>query len=217
VEHIDVTQVPAALRDVRIVVASDVRNTLLGPQGAVFTFGPQKGARPDQLERLEMRMQRWAEVVERTAGRRTRDDLGTGAAGGVPFALAAVFGSPIEQGSEAFLELSGFDTVLADARLVITGEGRFDHQTLSGKAPLGVCRAAAQQHVGTVVVAGSATLTPAEARSHGFAGLYTLIDLEPDLGRAMQSAGDLLATASTQLAEDLLMGPGIQRPGAGSA
>ena len=203
--QIDLSEMPPSLRGVQIVVASDVHNRLLGPNGAVSVFGPQKGAKPDQLFALEERMHQWADALESCTGRRVRDRPGTGAAGGVSFALAAVFDAAINPGIELFLELSGFDEVVAGARLVITGEGRFDEQTLGGKAPLGVCQAAARQGVPTIAVAGRTTLTSDHVRDSGFAGLYTLASVEADEGRCMQEAPRLLSLVAGQLAEDFLL------------
>lgn len=206
VADVDLSLVPGALRGAKVVVASDVRNVLLGKDGAVAIFGPQKGARPDQLPALEERMGRWADALERCVGRRVRERPGTGAAGGSSFALAAVFDAPIQAGIDLFLDLSRFDEVVKGADLVITGEGCFDEQTLAGKAPLGVCRAASRRGVPTAVVAGTSTLTLDQARRKGFASLYTLSTVEPDRERSICDAAPLISTVSARLARDMLCG-----------
>ena len=204
VDRVDLSGIAAAVRDARIMVASDVTNSLLGNNGAIMVFGPQKGAVPEQLETLELRMQRWADAVERSTGRHRRDHRGSGAAGGSSFALASVFDAAIVPGIELFLDLSEFKQVLTDARLVITGEGRLDEQTLGGKAPLGVCRSAARHGVRTVAVVGSTTLSAQQIRQSGFAGVFTLESVEADEQRSIRDAADLLSTVSSRLARHYL-------------
>ena len=129
-----------------LVVACDVSNPLLGPDGAAAVFGPQKGATPDQVAFLDARNAAWADTLEAETSRRERDTPGAGAAGGVGFALLASrdrFRSfALRPGVDLVMEATDFDARLARADLVITGEGRIDAQTAFGKTALGVAKRA---------------------------------------------------------------------------
>ena len=134
------------LDDVDLEVACDVSNPLLGPSGAAAIFGPQKGASPGQVRELDDRNARWADELDAREGRGERETPGAGAAGGVGFALLSIqdrFRSfALRPGIELVMELTDFDAKLAQADLVITGEGRIDAQTAFGKTTLGVAQRA---------------------------------------------------------------------------
>ena len=134
------------LGEVDFQVACDVTNPLLGPAGAAATYGPQKGATPEQVVELDGRLGRFADRLEAAAGRLERDTPGAGAAGGLGFGLLAIqdrFRSfTLRPGIDLVMEATDFDAKLARADLVITGEGRIDAQTAFGKTALGVARRA---------------------------------------------------------------------------
>jgi glycerate 2-kinase len=139
-------------------VACDVSNPLLGPAGAAATYGPQKGATPDDVAALDARNAAWADELEAREGRRERDTPGAGAAGGVGFALLAArsrFRSfALRPGVDLLMDETGFSARLSRADLVITGEGRIDAQTGFGKTALGVARRAAAADVRCIAVGG---------------------------------------------------------------
>ena len=170
--RLDLAGLPS-LAGIEVLVAADVDNPLLGRHGAAAVYGPQKGASPDEVAILEAGLARWAGCSERAlAGlvprqaaqpgprpsrrvSRPRDEPGAGAAGGLGFAALAFLGARTRPGIELMLDLISFAGRAAGARLVITGEGSLDAQTLRGKAPAGVARAAASAGAGPVVaVAG---------------------------------------------------------------
>ncbi|MEV7970119.1 glycerate kinase [Sphaerisporangium sp. NPDC088356] len=186
------------------VVASDVDNPLLGPEGAAAVYGPQKGAGPDELPRLEEGLARWAEIAERDLGVRARDTPGAGAAGGVGFAAMAFLGAGIRPGIRLLLDLLGFSARLSGARLVITGEGSLDGQTLRGKAPAGVASAAAEAGVPVVAVCGRRALTGEQLRAAGIQAAFALTDIEDDVLRCMREAGPLLERLAANLAAEWL-------------
>jgi glycerate kinase len=185
-----------ALSGVEFVLASDVDNPLLGPHGAAAVYGPQKGARPAAVRILEDGLRRWAEVVGGDPAA-----PGAGAAGGVGFAALTLLGASVRPGVAVLTELLGFDEAARGARLVITGEGRLDAQTLRGKAPAGV---AARVDVPVVAVAGQCLLTAAQLRKAGIEAVYALTDVEPEPARCLADAGPLLTRVSAKLAEDWL-------------
>ena len=146
--------------DMRLVrptveAACDVRNPLLGPEGASAVYGPQKGATPDMVRELDAALARYADVVERFVGRRIRDVPGAGAAGGLGAGLLAFLDARLVSGAELVLRAVGFAERLAGAALVITGEGRIDRQSAYGKLTGAVAAAARRARVPVAAVAGA--------------------------------------------------------------
>ncbi|WP_433215709.1 glycerate kinase [Microtetraspora malaysiensis] len=205
------------LADVEFVVASDVDNPLLGPHGAAAVYGPQKGAGPEDVAELEAGLARLAAVAAHThgvVGASEHDGVvramgvagrpGAGAAGGVGFAALAFLHAEISPGIEYLLGLLEFDRHVEGARLVITGEGALDAQSLRGKAPLGVAAAAAKHGVPVVAVCGRRSISDEELRSVGISGAYALTDLESDVERCMAEPGPLLERLAALIASDHL-------------
>jgi glycerate 2-kinase len=201
----------AQLRDlsgVEFLLASDVDNPLLGPSGAAAVYAPQKGASPAEARLLEAGLRRLADLAEAALDGPVpvRDAPGAGAAGGIGFAAMLFLGARMRPGIELLLELASFGSRLDGARLVITGEGSLDAQTLHGKAPVGVARAAAAHDpaIPVVAVAGRCTLTRDELSAAGITRAYALSDLEPDVERSMANGGPLLERLAERIAADWL-------------
>ena len=138
----------------RIVAATDVDNPLFGPNGASLVYGPQKGATPEQAALLDGALRHFAAIVHRDLGVDVRDLPGAGAAGGLGAGLIAFLGARLRPGVEVVMEAVGLRARLESADLVITGEGRFDEQSLRGKVPHGVLSAAEEFGVPAVVLCG---------------------------------------------------------------
>jgi glycerate 2-kinase len=143
-----------------IIAAVDVQNPLLGPRGATRTFGPQKGATPEQLEVLEQALAQLSEIVARDLAVDFRQVPGAGAAGGLGFGLMSFCGAAIRSGFDVVAEFGGLMTAIDKADVVITGEGRLDEQTLEGKAPAGVARLARAAGKRIFAIAGSGGEAP---------------------------------------------------------
>ncbi len=159
-----------------ILAATDVDNPLLGPRGATRIFGPQKGASPAALEILEAGLARLADVAAQTFGRDHRDAPGAGAAGGLGFGLLTFAAARLRSGFEVVADMIDLRARMERADFVITGEGRLDASTLSGKAPGGVARMA--QALGKPVFAIVGAATP-EMKGHAiFEAILTLDDPE---------------------------------------
>jgi glycerate 2-kinase len=203
-ERLDLAPLRNMLGTVTTIVASDVENPLLGPNGAAAVFGPQKGATPQQVEELERGLRHWSQLVAEATGREDAARAGAGAAGGTGFAALALLDAAIKPGIELILDLIAFDRRIAGADLVVTGEGSLDAQSLAGKAPVGVARAAAKAGIPVVAVAGRLELSPQRVREAGFSAAYPLTDLEPDLARCIANASPLLRRAGAQIAKDWL-------------
>lgn len=196
------------LSGVRVTVACDVDNPLTGPRGAAAVYGPQKGATSGAVAFLDAALSRWADVVAVTTGRDSRDVPGAGAAGGVGFAALTLLGADLRPGIELVLELVGLRRSLAEADLVITGEGSLDEQTLHGKAPAGVAASARAASVPVVAVCGRTTLPPGELRAAGIRAAYALTDIEPDRVRCMTDGASLLEELGERIAAEHLTDQG---------
>jgi glycerate kinase len=201
------------LSSVEFLLATDVDNPLLGPNGAAAVYGPQKGASPADVELLEAALTQWADIAEEAvvargdgSQLRFRDQAGAGAAGGLGFAAMLFLGARMRPGIEFLLELGSFRDRLEGARLVITGEGSLDEQTLRGKAPVGVARATAGHDpaVPVVAVAGRCSLTEEELSTAGISAAYALTDIEPDLEKCLADPGPLLEQLAERIVADWL-------------
>ncbi len=201
---LDLGPLRAGLGTTTFVVASDVDHPLLGPNGAAAVFGPQKGAGPAEIPVLEQGLARWASAVADATGLDRANDPGAGAAGGTGFAALALLDATARPGIDLILELVDFRAQLAGANLVVTGEGSLDQQSLAGKAPIGVARAAAEHRIPVVAVAGRSTLRDSDLARAGLAAAYPLSDLEPDPARSMANAATLLEAAGRRIARDWL-------------
>ena len=190
--RVDVSGLDRRLADARVTVASDVDNPLVGPEGASHVFGPQKGAGPDEVLLLDSALRRYARVLADDLGVEVANTPGAGAAGGLGAGAIAFLGAELRTGIDLVLQLVGFDRALDRADLVITGEGKLDAQSLRGKAPVGVARAAAAHGVPVVVIAGAVEVAGRELRAAGFEEAHALLELEPDPERSMAEAASLL-------------------------
>ena len=199
----DLSGLDPGLRASTVILATDVVNPLTGPDGAAEVYGPQKGASPEQIAELASGLRRWAAVVAAATGTDRSQAPGAGAAGGVGFAALAVLGAQARPGIGLVLDLVDFDAALDGAALVIIGEGSLDTQTLAGKAPAGVARAATRRGIPVVAVAGRSTLTEGQLAATGISRVYTLTDLEPDLARSSAQASTLLRRVGQALARDV--------------
>ncbi len=202
------------LRGIELLVASDVDNPLLGPDGAASVYAPQKGASAADVAVLERGLSRWADVAEQATAQRLRDAPGAGAAGGLGFAALAFGRAAIRPGIDLVLDLTGFTRRLDGARLVVTGEGSLDAQTLHGKAPAGVARTAAAAGVPVIAVSGIRSLTASQLRSAHISAAYALADLEPDPRRCIAEAGPLVEAAAERFTREHLLRPAPTGPAA---
>jgi glycerate 2-kinase len=190
--HVDTAGLDPRLRRVQVTVAADVDNPLVGPDGAAQVFGPQKGAGPDEVLLLDSALRRYARVLTADLGVDLAETPGAGAAGGLGAGAITFLGARIRAGIKLVLELVGFDQEVATADLVVTGEGKLDAQSLRGKAPVGVARAATAHGVPVVALAGVVEVADRELRAAGFEEAHALSELEPDPARSMAEAAPLL-------------------------
>ncbi|BCW73032.1 glycerate kinase [Arthrobacter sp. NicSoilB8] len=206
---IDFAGFDSRLDEARFVLASDVDNPLLGPAGAAAVFGPQKGATPADVETLDAALAHFVDVLAAEIGPRAlkaADAPGAGAAGGVGYAAIAVLAAARRPGIDVVLEFTRLGDRLAGADLVITGEGSLDEQSLLGKTPMGVARAAARAGVPVVAVCGRTTLTQRQQVDSGFRQVYPLTSLESKVEICIAEAGPLLEQLGKHIGAEL---PGL--------
>lgn len=173
IAKIDISHLDPRLSQTKITVACDVDNPLCGPMGATHVFSAQKGADAPMQERLEAGMLRYAGTLQRLTGTDVASTPGAGAAGGMGAALTAILGAVLKPGIDMVLEAVDFDSKIAGADLIITGEGRADNQTAHGKTPYGVLKAARRQDIPVVVLCGTVDHCP-ELDNTGFAAVLSI-------------------------------------------
>lgn len=190
--RIDLSGFDPRLSDVCVEIAADVDNPLCGPNGASSVFGPQKGASPEQVMALDAALGRFADHTAQVLGQDLRDSPGSGAAGGMGFAAKAYLKASFRAGVEVVADLTGLEQALIGADLVITGEGRFDAQTLRGKTPLGVARVAQRRQVPVIVLAGTLGEGYEQLYAHGIGAAFALVSGPMSLEQACRDTRRLL-------------------------
>ncbi|MDH3205981.1 MAG: glycerate kinase [Gemmatimonadota bacterium] len=195
---------PARLdRDVEVRVLCDVDNPLLGERGAARVFGPQKGATPQVVERLEAGLSTLAEAIERDLGVAVHDIPGAGAAGGLGAGAVAFLDADLVSGIEAVMDASGLDEALAGADWVITGEGRFDTQSLSGKVVSGVLARAERAGCKVAVLAGSLDAEAVRAAGQRIESFEAVSPPDIRVDEALQRGSELIEASAMRWARSL--------------
>lgn len=196
---IDSSQVHPRLRQVKMRVASDVTNPLLGPHGAAPVYGPQKGATPEMIRELEMGLANVARCWEKELGIRVVDQPGGGAAGGLGAGLMAFCGAEIRSGFDLIADCAGLDESLQGASLALTGEGKIDASTRFGKVPAGVARRAEKQGVPVVALAGHLAGDVRSLLSESLIALFSITPGPMTLREAMATTRENLELTTEQV------------------
>ena len=204
--RIDLSELDPRLADCRIDVACDVTNPLTGPQGASAVFGPQKGATAAMIERLDRGLQHFAQIIDRDLDIDVLNLEGGGAAGGMGAALYAFCGANLRPGIEIVTDALGLADLVADADLVITGEGRIDSQTIHGKVPVGVAKVAKRFNVPVIGIAGSLTADVGVVHQHGLDAVFSVLYSVCTLDEALATAAANVRMTARNVAAVLEMG-----------
>jgi glycerate kinase len=191
---------PVELRIPAVEVLCDVDNPLCGPHGAAYVFGPQKGATPAVVDQLEEGLQHLGRLVKEQLGRDIMNVPGAAAAGGLAGGALAFMDARLALGVEVIIRASGMDAELADADWVVTGEGRFDNQSLRGKVVSGLAKLAAKRRVKVAVLAGSVQVSEEIYRREGIELVLSTMKPGMELKEALEHAEELLGSAARELA-----------------
>jgi len=209
--RIDASGLDPRLRQCAIQVACDVDNPLTGPAGASAVFGPQKGATPTLVAQLDANLQHYATVIEADLGIALAGLPGGGAGGGMGAALVAFLGAQLRPGADIVAEALGLDALVADADLVITGEGRLDRQSVHGKTPLGVARIARRHGKPVLAIAGGLGAGAELLHAHGIDAMFGAVQRPCTLEQALAEAAANLRLTARNVAEAIRIGRGVGR------
>lgn len=197
--RIDTSQVDKRLADCHFVIACDVTNPFVGPNGASHVFGPQKGATREMVLQLDDHLCHFADLIEKTRGIAIHDLPGTGAAGGVAGALLAFLNGQLRSGIEIVIETTGLAEAMDKANLVITGEGQVDFQTAQGKTPCGVAQVAQRYGIPVIVFAGSIGNGIDSLYEKGVSAVISITNKPMTLDQSMREAASLLEQTAEQV------------------
>lgn len=207
--RIDLSGLDRRLTECRIEVACDVTNPLTGKDGASAVFGPQKGATPEMIVTLDNALAQYARVIARDLDIDVLNLAGGGAAGGMGAALYAFCGAQLRQGIEIVTDALHLADQVADADLVITGEGRIDSQTIHGKVPVGVAKVAKRFNKPVIGIAGSLTADVGVVHDHGIDAVFSVIYTICSLEDALENASENVRMAARNIAAVLKVGQGM--------
>jgi glycerate kinase len=196
---IDVSGLDKRIFNCEIVIICDVDNSLLGEEGAAAIFGPQKGATPEGVVKLEASLKRLSEVTLQQTGKDISGIKYGGTAGGAAAGLYAFLNAKLVNGIDYYLQLTEFDKALGKADLVITGEGSIDRQTLKGKGPFGVANKAKLKGVPVIALAGKVPLIKDLELQKYFDVLLSIGDGSFDMNTAMATASENLTRTSREV------------------
>ena len=185
---IDTAGIDLLIKNCKITVACDVKNPLTGENGATYIYGPQKGVTPEMKPLLDGYLKRYADLTREVIPDADPDAVGAGAAGGLGFALISYLGAELRPGIEIVTELNSLSEKVADADIVITGEGRMDAQSAMGKAPVGVARVAKRYGKPVIAFSGAATDDASLLREHGIDAVFPIARGPISLADAMNKA-----------------------------
>tara|TARA_Y100000590_G_scaffold208286_1_gene235913 strand:- start:30704 stop:31858 length:1155 start_codon:yes stop_codon:yes gene_type:complete len=205
-EYIDTSKLDNRIKNTSIIVACDVSNPLCGPKGASAIFGPQKGATPQMVSKLDKALMNYAKIIKIDLGIDIINYPGSGASGGLGAAFMAFFGARLRLGADIVLDLLDIDTQLKDSNLVIVGEGQFDRSTIFNKAPISVAHRAKSIGIPVLGIAGSLGAGFNEIHNHGIDSMFSLVNRPMSMNDAVSNSKRLIEIATEQACRAINMG-----------
>lgn len=202
---IDLTNLDPRLANVTLEVACDVTNPLCGPTGASHVFGPQKGATPEMITRLDANLAHFADVVLEQLGVDVKNIPGAGAAGGLGAALYGLLNAIMKPGIDIVIEATQLEQAIQGADVVITGEGRIDSQTIHGKTPSGVAKVCKAANIPVIGIAGCLSPDCAVVHDYGIDAVFDVVPGATDLQSALENASSNLELTARNVAALLVM------------
>jgi glycerate kinase len=211
IDKIDISSIDPRIRKTKLIVASDVENLLCGKKGAAYVFGPQKGATPLMVKKLDANLKHFGNLIKRDLKINVMTLRGGGAAGGLGAGLVAFTGAKLKSGIDIVVNATGLSKHIKGADLVITGEGRVDFQTAFGKTPAGVAKAAKKHKVPTVAIGGGITDDARSVFEHGIDGLASACARDMTLEEAIANSREHLANAAERVVRLVLIGKKLKK------
>ena len=208
IDTIDSSSLDARIQDTQIIVMCDVDNPLCGKKGASYIYGPQKGATQEDILFLDHGLQNLADVCQQTGYQNFQNVAGAGAAGGLGFGLMTFLNAKLQNGIKTILDIVHFDERIQGCQLVITGEGRIDHQSIYGKVPTGVALAAKKHHIPTIAIVGSIGVNLGQIYDY-IDTIESSVDHPCSLEDALKNAGDHVYQASIRMMKAIQLGKKI--------
>jgi|TARA_B110000438_G_scaffold108678_1_gene106686 glycerate kinase len=196
--NIDVSELDPRMVGANVVVACDVNNPLCGTRGASAIFGPQKGATYEDIQELDAALANFAKVITKDLHTDVAEIPGAGASGGLGAGLMGFFDARLRLGADIVLEALSLDKHLADADLVIVGEGQFDRSTVFNKSPVAVAQRAKRRGTPVIGIAGSLGAGFREVHEHGIDAVFSLVNRPMSLKAAMEDTKRLVAIATEE-------------------
>ena len=206
VTRIDMSGLDERIRETKIMVACDVTNPLTGPDGAAHVYGPQKGADPEMVKKLDSNLKKFSDLIMEQLGKDVEKIPGAGAAGGLGAGLIAFLDGELVEGVPAIAAKTGLDEAVAKADIVITGEGGIDFQTQFGKTPYGVAQVAKKHGKPVIAVAGTVGKGVDELYSKGIDAVISILDSPMSLEEAIRQTPTLLEATGERIGRLLILG-----------
>lgn len=205
IQHINTDDVIEDLNNIDFKVACDVTNALYGEQGAAYIYGPQKGASENEIKQLDEGLKNISHVFIKQFGKNIQNIKGAGAAGGMGAGAMVFLNAELKSGIDLIKGLIGFDERIQGANWIITGEGKLDNQTLSGKTIQGVLTSAKKHQIPLAALCGSVSLSNENAKKLGISYSDAVINQAKNLDDAMKNSKEYLSKMATKFAETLLL------------
>lgn len=190
--RIDLTNFDSRVTKTKITILSDVRNILCGENGASYIYGPQKGASKEDIVSLDCILNNYGNIIDEYLGEKNSIKPGSGAAGGLGYALLSVCKAEFNEGIIKIMELIELEENLKDADLVITGEGRIDNQSVNGKAPVGIALTAKKYNIPVIAIVGSSDKNLTDIYKNGIDLVLDIINEPMSLDKAIKNVKELL-------------------------
>ncbi|MFV9510628.1 glycerate kinase [Tepidibacillus sp. LV47] len=197
---IDITEMDTRLQNVKIEVACDVNNPLVGPTGASAIYGPQKGATPEMVQFLDQNLNHYADIIKRDLNKNVKEIPGAGAAGGLGAGLLAFLSAELKRGVDIVISATNLEQHMQGASLVITGEGKIDSQTVNGKTPIGVAKIAKKYHIPVIAIAGNIARDSKIVYEHGIDAVFSIVPRVTSLQDAMENAEEYVRQTARNIA-----------------
>ncbi|RIP37059.1 glycerate kinase [Staphylococcus gallinarum] len=191
-DTINLSTFDSRIANASFIIASDVNNPLVGAEGASFVFGKQKGASNTDLQHLDANLLHFANIIESKLNVHIHDFPGAGAAGGLGGAFKAFFPCEFRNGIDVVIEYSKLTSYLADADLILSGEGKIDYQSLYGKTPIGIARCAQQFNVPVILIGGTVDITIEKLNEHGILSAFSLVNGPKSLSDTLANSEELI-------------------------